>query len=36
MAVMVAVTGIVHLIKAFLPAREDRAKAFDPDKASTT
>lgn len=36
MAVMVAVTGIVHLIKAFLPAREEPAKAFDPDKASTT
>lgn len=36
MAVMVAVTGIVHIVKAFLPVRQERAKAFDPDKASTT
>jgi TRAP-type C4-dicarboxylate transport system permease small subunit len=36
MAVMVAVTGIVHLVKAFLPGAAERSQAFDPDKASTT
>jgi len=36
MALMVAVTAIVHLIKAFLPGRDEPPKAFDPDKASPT
>jgi TRAP-type C4-dicarboxylate transport system permease small subunit len=36
MALMVAVTGMVHLVKAFLPAQDDRPRTFDPDKASTT
>jgi len=36
MAVMVAVTGIVHLVKAFMPISDEQPKAFDPDKASTT
>jgi TRAP-type C4-dicarboxylate transport system permease small subunit len=36
MAIMVAVTGIVHLVKAFLPVSPERPQVFDPDKASTT
>jgi TRAP-type C4-dicarboxylate transport system permease small subunit len=36
MAMMVALTGIVHLVKAFLPAKDEGTKVFDPDKASTT
>ena len=36
MAVMVAVTGIVHLVKAFMAISDEQPKAFDPDKASTT
>jgi TRAP-type C4-dicarboxylate transport system permease small subunit len=36
MAIMVAVTGIVHLVKAFLPVSPERSQAFDPDKAGTT
>jgi TRAP-type C4-dicarboxylate transport system permease small subunit len=36
MALMVAVTAIVHLIKAFLPGAAEEPKAFDPDKVSTT
>ncbi len=35
MALMVAVTGVVHIVKAFLPA-PDRRKAFDPDQVSPT
>jgi TRAP-type C4-dicarboxylate transport system permease small subunit len=36
MAVMVAVTGIVHLTKVFFPAPPRGAIAFDPDKPTTT
>jgi len=37
MALMVAITGIVHLVKAALPgAYRDDNKPFDPDKAGTT
>ena len=36
MAVMVAVTGIVHLVKAVLPGAPETARGFDPDKVSTT
>jgi TRAP-type transport system small permease protein len=36
MALMVAVTAIVHLIKAFLPAPVKEHKTFDPDKVTTT
>ena len=36
MALMVAVTGIVHLVKAVLPGRPEERKAFDPDKVSPT
>jgi TRAP-type C4-dicarboxylate transport system permease small subunit len=36
MALMVAITAVVHLIKAVLPAPPERPKAFDPDKVSTT
>jgi len=35
MAGMVAVTAVVHLVRAFLPAPET-PKAFDPDKVGTT
>ncbi|ARQ02339.1 hypothetical protein CAK95_26965 [Pseudorhodoplanes sinuspersici] len=35
MALMVAVTAVVHLIKAILPAAAEQ-KAFDPDKVSPT
>jgi TRAP-type C4-dicarboxylate transport system permease small subunit len=36
MALMVAVTAIVHIIKAFLPGAPEQPRAFDPNKASTT
>jgi TRAP-type C4-dicarboxylate transport system permease small subunit len=36
MAIMVAVTGIVHLTKVFFPAPPRGAVAFDPDKPTTT
>ena len=36
MALMVAITAVVHLIKAVLPAPPERPKAFDPDKVSPT
>jgi TRAP-type C4-dicarboxylate transport system permease small subunit len=36
MALMVAVTGIVHLIKAVLPREVEERKPFDPDKVSST
>ena len=36
MAAMVAITGVVHLVKAALPGRSDVAPRFDPDKVSTT
>lgn len=36
MALMVAVTGIVHLVKAVLPATDEADRGFDPDKVSTT
>ncbi len=36
MAVMVAVTGLVHLFKSVSPGDADIAEAFDPDKSSTT
>jgi TRAP-type C4-dicarboxylate transport system permease small subunit len=36
MALMVAVTAVVHIVKAFLPGRDEKQKTFDPDKASTT
>ena len=36
MALMVAVTGLVHIVRAFLPGAASEPKAFDPDKASTT
>jgi len=36
MALMVAITAIVHLIKAVLPGVPDKPKAFDPDKVSPT
>lgn len=36
MAIMVAVTGVVHLVKAFMPSAGEEHKGFDPDKASTT
>lgn len=35
MALMVAVTAVVHIVKAFLPSPE-KAKAFDPDQVSPT
>ena len=35
MALMVAVTAVIHLIKAILPAAAEK-KAFDPDKVSST
>ena len=36
MALMVAVTAVVHLIKAVLPAKSEQHKGFDPDKVTTT
>jgi TRAP-type C4-dicarboxylate transport system permease small subunit len=36
MALMVAVTAIVHLLKAVLPRKIEERKAFDPDKVSST
>jgi TRAP-type C4-dicarboxylate transport system permease small subunit len=36
MALMVAVTAIVHLIKAVLPGKAEERKGFDPDKVGTT
>ena len=36
MALMVAITAIVHLIKVFLPATAEKPAAFDPDKVSPT
>jgi len=36
MAAMVAITGVVHLVKVVLPGRTDAAPRFDPDKAATT
>jgi TRAP-type C4-dicarboxylate transport system permease small subunit len=36
MAAMVAVTAVVHLVRAFLPAAPEKPKVFDPDKVGTT
>jgi TRAP-type C4-dicarboxylate transport system permease small subunit len=37
MALMVAVTAVVHLVRAILPsAADEKHRGFDPDKASTT
>jgi len=37
MALMVAITGVVHLAKAVVPGRDERAEpTFDPDKISPT
>jgi TRAP-type C4-dicarboxylate transport system permease small subunit len=36
MAAMVAITGVVHLVKAVLPGRPDDAPRFDPNKTTTT
>ncbi len=36
MALMVLVTAVVHLIRAFLPGAAEQPKAFDPNKASPT
>ena len=36
MAIMVAVTGIVHVVKAAFPAPSRAGAAFDPDKPTTT
>jgi TRAP-type C4-dicarboxylate transport system permease small subunit len=36
MALMVAVTAVVHLIRAFLPAAPEKPKTFDPDHVSPT
>lgn len=36
MALMVLVTAVVHIIKAFLPGPVKKPKVFDPDKVSTT
>jgi TRAP-type C4-dicarboxylate transport system permease small subunit len=36
MAAMVAITGIVHLVKVVLPGRPDAAPRFDPNKTTTT
>ena len=35
MALMVAVTAVVHIVKAFIPA-PDKPKTFDPDQVSPT
>jgi TRAP-type transport system small permease protein len=36
MAAMVAITGVVHLVKVVLPGRPDAAPRFDPNKTTTT
>jgi TRAP-type C4-dicarboxylate transport system permease small subunit len=36
MALMVAVTSVVHLVKAVLPAADEGPRGFDPDKANPT
>lgn len=36
MALMVAVTAVVHLVRAVLPTADERHRGFDPDKAGTT
>lgn len=36
MALMVAVTAVVHLVRAVLPVADDKHRGFDPDKAGTT
>jgi TRAP-type C4-dicarboxylate transport system permease small subunit len=36
MALMVAVTAVVHFLKAVWPSPRGGARAFDPDKAGTT
>ena len=36
MALMVAITAVVHLVKVVLPAPAERHKVFDPDKVSPT
>ena len=36
MALMVAVTAVVHLVRAFLPASPEKPKTFDPDHVSPT
>jgi TRAP-type C4-dicarboxylate transport system permease small subunit len=36
MALMVAVTAIVHIVRAVLPSADGKHRGFDPDKASTT
>src|SRR5262245_46697472 len=36
MALMVAITAVVHFVKVVLPAPPEAPKAFDPDKVSTT
>ena len=36
MAAMVAITAVVHLVKAVLPGRPDDAPRFDPNKTTTT
>jgi TRAP-type C4-dicarboxylate transport system permease small subunit len=36
MAALIAVTGIVHLVKVVLPGPARGAQPFDPDKATTT
>jgi TRAP-type transport system small permease protein len=35
-AAMVAITGLVHLVKVVLPGRSDVAPQFDPNKTTTT
>lgn len=36
MALMVAATAVVHLVRAVLPSADEKHRGFDPDKASTT
>jgi TRAP-type C4-dicarboxylate transport system permease small subunit len=36
MAAMVAITGVVHLVKVVLPGRPDAAPGFDPNKTTPT
>jgi TRAP-type transport system small permease protein len=36
MALMVAITAVVHLVKAVLPAAAEKPKVFDPDHVSPT
>ena len=36
MAVMVVITGFIHLLKAFGPLSADTEPDFDPNKSSTT